>query len=197
MQIWNYSQVGDDLWGDRYINNLKEINVDAGYVLKTLNTTSGIAQITVSEDGKNQIVIVPGANSLLTIKDVEDAKETISSADVVACQLETPPEVAIKTLELCKGVSGVKFFFMKPIKKYMFLFLDIYFKRSSCNFICRSKIIYTAQYILRERIWSFNFYWTSGGEYRVNIISDFYYNQKNQSCLYVFVLGKQRSPQKL
>lgn len=100
--------MGDDVWGPKYINNLKEEGVNTDFVIKTKDSPTGIAQIIVSESGENQIVIVAGANSLLSVKDVESAKNLITSADVVVLQLETSQEVAIETLRQCKGVNLIK-----------------------------------------------------------------------------------------
>ncbi|XP_044253380.1 ribokinase-like [Tribolium madens] len=99
------ARVGDDVWGERYIANLKDQNVETKYVKKTPNFSSGIAQITVSEIGDNQIVIVAGANKELSVEDVELAKNDIISAGVVVMQLETSPKVAIKAMQLAKGIS--------------------------------------------------------------------------------------------
>lgn len=71
------------------------------------NSSTGIAQIVVAESGENQIVITPGANEELCVNDIEKARTVIESADVLICQLETSPEVAIKAMELCKSVSGI------------------------------------------------------------------------------------------
>ncbi|KAF5293749.1 hypothetical protein FQA39_LY03234 [Lamprigera yunnana] len=98
-------RVGDDIWGKQYIENFKKLNVDSTFVNMTPNVSTGIAQINVSESGDNQIVIVAGANNYLNKIDVEKAKEIIENAAVVICQLETSQEVAIRTLELCKGVT--------------------------------------------------------------------------------------------
>ncbi|RZC41388.1 ribokinase [Asbolus verrucosus] len=99
------TRVGDDLWGDKYIENLKCQNVETKYAQKTPNSQSGIAQITVAESGENQIVVVAGANNLLTVQDVEKAQDDIIAAAVVVLQLETSTNVALKALKLCQGTS--------------------------------------------------------------------------------------------
>lgn len=78
--------------------------MDVKYVQKTRDFSTGIAQITVSDTGENQIVIVGGANSQLTTKDVELAQFDISNAKVVVCQLETSWEVAVRAIQLSRGV---------------------------------------------------------------------------------------------
>ncbi|KAF2882727.1 hypothetical protein ILUMI_23460 [Ignelater luminosus] len=99
------ARVGDDVWGKHYIDNLHKVNVNTKYVEITPGFSSGIAQINVAESGANQIVIIAGSNDKLSPEDVERAEDIISEADVVISQLETPPEVAIKAMKLCKGIS--------------------------------------------------------------------------------------------
>lgn len=50
-------------------------------------------------------MIIAGANMYLCEDDVDKAREDIESAAVFVCQLETPWKVAIKALNLCKGVN--------------------------------------------------------------------------------------------
>ncbi|XP_072396065.1 ribokinase-like [Diabrotica undecimpunctata] len=99
------ARVGDDIWGPKYIQNLKSLNVSTDHVQITENSSSGIAQITVSEAGENQIVIVAGANNHLNTKDVEAAQDLISNAAVLVLQLETAQDVAIRAIQLCRGIS--------------------------------------------------------------------------------------------
>lgn len=98
--------MGDDEWGKKYIDYLNKLEVDTTYMKITPNCHTGIAQIVVSESGENQIVINAGANSKLTIKDLEEAKEVLKNAAVVVTQLETPTEVALKACELTEGVNN-------------------------------------------------------------------------------------------
>lgn len=69
------------------------------------NATTGIAQISVADDGENQIVIVPGANNHLSKSDVQEAEELIKHADVLISQLETPFETTLEAFKLNTGVS--------------------------------------------------------------------------------------------
>lgn len=82
-----------------------DIGINHKYVKKTPNYSNGIAQISVSDSGDNQIIIVAGANSQLSIHDIHYAKDVIEGAAVVVCQLETSPSVAIEAMKLCNGVS--------------------------------------------------------------------------------------------
>lgn len=49
----------------------------------TVNMKStGTAQIIVSKDGENQIVIIPGANDSLTVEDYDKAQEIFDNSKV-------------------------------------------------------------------------------------------------------------------
>lgn len=84
------------------------MNIDTNHVYITKNATSGIAQITVDESGQNQIVVVGGANEKLNVDDVQCAADVVSQATVLVCQLETSVNVALKAIEICKGVSKLR-----------------------------------------------------------------------------------------
>lgn len=98
-------RVGDDVWGIKYLENLQHEKVNTEYVKITENSTTGVAQIIVADNGDNQIVITAGANQYVSVQDVEAAQNLISSADVLVMQLETPIESSIRAMELCKGIS--------------------------------------------------------------------------------------------
>jgi ribokinase len=52
-------------------------------------------------------VIVPGANSILSVADVQQASEMIKMANVVVCQFETPVETTIEALKITKEGEGL------------------------------------------------------------------------------------------
>lgn len=98
--------MGDDQWGQKYKDHFKATGVNVDHVYITKNSTTGIAQISVADNGENQIVIVPGANSHLSVKDVENCVELIKNADVLIAQSETPMETTLKAFKYNKGVSN-------------------------------------------------------------------------------------------
>lgn len=57
--------------------------------------------------GENSIVIVSGANDILSFDDVVNAKSVLLSASVCVCQLEINPEVTHFTLNNAKKAGGV------------------------------------------------------------------------------------------
>jgi ribokinase len=76
--------VGEDAEADLALTNLRDAGVELD--LERLGST-GLALILVAADGENQIVVVPGANALLTPREVTGA---------VLCQLEVPNHVVLE-----------------------------------------------------------------------------------------------------
>ena len=63
---------------------------------------TGRALIEVDAAAENSIVVVPGANSCLTISVVDDHRDVIARADVVLCQLEVPLDAVEAALAIAK-----------------------------------------------------------------------------------------------
>ena len=70
---------------------------------------TGTAGIFVDADGRNSIVIGPGANATLTVAHVEAQGDAIRDARVVLVQLESPIEVVSTSLGLAReaGIASV------------------------------------------------------------------------------------------
>lgn len=94
--------VGDDVFGERLINTLREYEVDTENVRTIDGTSSGLAQITVV-NGNNRIILYGGANECL---DAEGAERFLAEAvkgDIFLTQLETAPAVVLRSLETAKA----------------------------------------------------------------------------------------------
>ena len=68
-------------------------------------TATGTAGIFVDADGRNSIVIGPGANAALGIAHVEAQADTIASARVLLAQLESPIDVITAALRLARAAN--------------------------------------------------------------------------------------------
>ncbi|XP_017767410.1 PREDICTED: ribokinase-like [Eufriesea mexicana] len=103
------ASLGSDIYAQEYLEIFKKENIDSSHVQIQANEHSGIAHITVTEDGENSIVIVLGSNALLSIKHVNSAANTIKNAAVLLCQFESPLETILHALKLHKdhGLSIV------------------------------------------------------------------------------------------
>ena len=64
----------------------------------TGEAATGTALIVVDDEGRNQIAVAPGANWRLSPEHVRSRESDFAWAQVVMCQLETPPETLAWTL---------------------------------------------------------------------------------------------------
>ncbi|XP_069811378.1 ribokinase-like isoform X2 [Dendropsophus ebraccatus] len=103
-------KVGDDSFGNNYIENFKKHNVCTDYVYQTGAAATGAASIIVNAEGQNAIVIVAGANLLLNSEDLTKASAAITGARVMVCQLEISPQVSLEALKMAHK-SGVRTIF--------------------------------------------------------------------------------------
>lgn len=84
-------RVGADAHGELLVGALERDGVDTSALLRG-GTPTGVALITVGEDGENTIVVAPGANARVTGTEAADAVRRFGWARVVSAQLEIPPE---------------------------------------------------------------------------------------------------------
>jgi ribokinase len=87
-EVFMIGRVGDDSRAEHVLKSLQESNVDTRYVKKDPSVGTGACCIFVDAAGDNSIIIVPQANLACSPEDVEAARETIASADILLCQLE-------------------------------------------------------------------------------------------------------------
>ena len=84
--------VGNDNFGKDLSSALYSNNVNIDNLLIKNSISTGIAVITVADNGDNHIIVAQGANALITKDDIK--KELISSFDIIVMQLEIPIEIA-------------------------------------------------------------------------------------------------------
>jgi ribokinase len=84
-------RVGNDDFGRRMRSNLESAGCNVTHVYATNGAPSGTALIFVSDDGQNSIMVLPGANHLLSSADL-DAARLWSQSSLLLLQLETPLE---------------------------------------------------------------------------------------------------------
>ncbi len=83
--------VGEDSFGPQLRQALENVGVKTDLV-KTVPGSSGVALITIGASGENNIVVVPGANALLTPEQLEEAAPILRQAGFILAQLEIPLE---------------------------------------------------------------------------------------------------------
>ena len=96
------TKLGVDVFGDGALENLRAHGVDTTHVHRTDDAASGVAPIAVDTSGTNAIIIVTGANDLLTHDELEAARPTIAAASVLVCQLEIPLPLTHRALRMAR-----------------------------------------------------------------------------------------------
>jgi len=93
-------RLGNDAYGELLKSHLQEAGVDIS-AIQTTEGSSGTALILVSSAGENCIVVIPGANALVTAADIAANIATIREAGMVLAQLEIPIETVAYLAEVC------------------------------------------------------------------------------------------------
>lgn len=95
--------VGNDNFAKDLSDALSSNNVNINNLLIKDNVSTGIAVITVTNDGANHIIVAQGANALITKDDVKE--DLISSFDIIVMQLEIPLEIAKYAASIAKKLG--------------------------------------------------------------------------------------------
>lgn len=101
------ARVGDDDFGTNTIKNFEQEGVETSQVCKLREAVTGTAPIMVEEGGQNIVLIVPGANLLLTPEDLFDNPTAIMDARVVLCQLEIRQDTVLEAFRLAKSSNAI------------------------------------------------------------------------------------------
>ena len=104
------SKLGQDVFGENTLKNFKSWGVNTQHIHFTDQAFSGVAPIAVDPEGHNSIIIVTGANDLLTGAEVEAARSAIASSSILVCQLEIPLDISLAALRIARE-EGVKTIF--------------------------------------------------------------------------------------
>ena len=95
-------KVGDDDFGRELRAGLLDAAINVDHVATSPGISSGVALISVSTDGQNSILVVPGANGTLRPADLERCLPHLRSAGMILTQLEIP----IETVEFLAAAAG-------------------------------------------------------------------------------------------
>ena len=101
------SSLGNDVFGQKALEDYEREGIHSDHIVVQTNAPSGVALITVNEQGENEIVVASGANELLSSEDIENASQHIDTSSIVLTQLETPLEVVQHLSAYCKK-SGIR-----------------------------------------------------------------------------------------
>ena len=97
------AKVGNDLFGPATIKNFEALGIDATCVSIAEGVSSGVAPIFVDPSGQNRIIVVKGANDLLSPEDVDAAKPLLRKANAIVLQFEIPLHTVYYTVTFAKA----------------------------------------------------------------------------------------------
>jgi ribokinase len=100
-------RVGDDENGRRLRQSLDAAGVDTGGVCVDAGAPTGAALIATDDAGRNQIVVVQGANGRVSPADVERERQAFAGAGFVLVQLEIPLDAVAAALRLGRAAGAL------------------------------------------------------------------------------------------
>jgi ribokinase len=90
--------VGADAEGRRLTDALADEGIDVSCIRVRDDAATGAAHITVDPEGSNTIVVIAGANGMLTAADVHRELGRLPAPDVVLLQLEIPLDAVLEAI---------------------------------------------------------------------------------------------------
>lgn len=87
-------KLGKDTNGKRLSMIYKHEGIDTNYILEDEEAPTGLASILIEENGKNRIIVYPGANNNLRADEIEEMFNSLP--DAVFLQFEIPEEAALE-----------------------------------------------------------------------------------------------------
>ncbi len=92
--------IGADDFGLRLKRGLADEGIDLSHLSVLEDQSTGVAMIILDAKGQNTIVLSPGANGRVTPEQIETCADTIASARMLVCQLETPLTAVTRAIDI-------------------------------------------------------------------------------------------------
>ena len=106
--------VGSGGWGEQVVSFLQGTSVDRSW-LKDVDAPTGTAVVTVDAEGANTIVVIPGANAMLTGEHTTAAVEDVGTGGVVVAQLEVPNAAVAGAFAAARRVGATSVLNPSPV----------------------------------------------------------------------------------
>jgi ribokinase len=96
--------LGTDLFTERLLSGLKAAGVDT-HAVQMAAGPCGVAHISRSDNGENSIIVVSGANRLISPAYIDTHLNILQQASMILVQLETPLEAVLRLAEQAWGAK--------------------------------------------------------------------------------------------
>ncbi len=90
--------LGTDLFTERLLSGLQAAGVDT-HAVQMVAGPCGVAHISRADNGENSIIVISGANRLVSAAYIDAHVEAVQRASMILVQLETPLESVIRLAE--------------------------------------------------------------------------------------------------
>ncbi len=94
------AKIGNDIFGKEALQLFNSEGLNTDHVITDVLNPSGVALIAVDERAENLIVVAPGANSNLSVIDLEAARVEITRSEIILLQLEIPLSTVMYAAEM-------------------------------------------------------------------------------------------------
>ncbi|WP_098456559.1 ribokinase [Sanguibacter antarcticus] len=101
-QVSMVGAIGRDAHARTATTILESADVDLSSV-RTVDSPTGLAVITVADDGENTIIVIPGANEAVDADVVAQSADLVAGAAVVVLQGEIPAAASVAAARLATG----------------------------------------------------------------------------------------------
>src|SRR5882757_7425447 len=102
-EVLMVAKVGRDLFGEATVKNFASVGIDTTHVRIVDGAPTGVAPIFVEPSGQNRIIVVKGANDLLTAADIDAAAADVRRVDTIILQFEIPLETVYHTVRFARA----------------------------------------------------------------------------------------------
>ena len=96
------SRVGNDHYGEQLLEHLRQEGLSTAFIEQDPQRPTGLALITIGDDGTRSIVVAPGANGTILESNVEAFLESAPAGGILVTQLEIPSATVGHLLRLAK-----------------------------------------------------------------------------------------------
>jgi len=114
LNVQMFGKTGDDIYGKLVMKSLKKCNVNIENVITGKTSSTGAAFIIVDKVGNNTIVITPGANGTLSMKDIDSFKMKILKNDIIVLQMEIPKDIVGHVINMAKESNKIVLLNLAP-----------------------------------------------------------------------------------
>ena len=112
-----FGAVGNDRYAEIEKKSLQSADVDVSRLIVRADCDTGLAWITVNDEGDNSIVVVSGENKTLSEKDIADNDDLLHSCDIVLCQMEIPVQTVLCVARRAKELGKTVILDPAPVPK--------------------------------------------------------------------------------